>query len=38
LRLYKNDGGIINEYEAVGGMRTGRGIPGIRRKATPVPT
>jgi hypothetical protein len=37
LRLYRVDGGIINEYELVGGMRIGRGIPGIRRKAAPVP-
>jgi hypothetical protein len=32
LRLYRADGGIVNKYDSVGGMRIGRGILGIRKK------
>jgi hypothetical protein len=34
MGLYRVHCGMINEYEAVCGMRIGRGILGIRRKAT----
>jgi hypothetical protein len=36
-RLYSVDDRMINEYGAVGGIRTGRGNGSTRRKPAPAP-